>query len=73
MVLQNTGKYRADREDSNKKDAGPSSGPRSVQFAITHTVFRSTFIVVSKLNYLIICMFQGGIFRVSDSYGFGER
>ncbi|XP_026333322.1 DNA polymerase epsilon catalytic subunit A [Hyposmocoma kahamanoa] len=28
MVLQNTGKYRADREDSNKKDAGPSSGPR---------------------------------------------
>ncbi|XP_026760531.2 DNA polymerase epsilon catalytic subunit 1 [Galleria mellonella] len=28
MVLQNTGKYRGDREDSVKKDAGSSSGPR---------------------------------------------
>ncbi|KAH9641118.1 hypothetical protein HF086_000766 [Spodoptera exigua] len=28
MVLQNTGKYRADREESNKKDAGSSNGPR---------------------------------------------
>lgn len=30
MVLQNTGKYRADREDSSKKDAGTSSGARFV-------------------------------------------
>lgn len=30
MVLQNTGKYRSDREDSNKKDAGTSSGGRFV-------------------------------------------
>ncbi|KAJ2953420.1 hypothetical protein O0L34_g1009 [Tuta absoluta] len=28
MVLQNTGKYKADREDYNRKDAGPSTGPR---------------------------------------------
>ncbi|KAF9822927.1 hypothetical protein SFRURICE_012081, partial [Spodoptera frugiperda] len=28
MVLQNTGKYRADREESNRKDAGSSNGPR---------------------------------------------
>lgn len=35
MVLQNTGKYRAerdqrDRDDTGKRDAGSSSGPRSV-------------------------------------------
>lgn len=36
MVLQNTGKYRADRENSSKKDpSGPSSGPRSVKLSIT--------------------------------------
>ncbi|XP_049878007.1 DNA polymerase epsilon catalytic subunit 1 [Pectinophora gossypiella] len=28
MVLQNTGKYRAEREDPTKRDAGSSSGPR---------------------------------------------
>ncbi|XP_048486026.1 DNA polymerase epsilon catalytic subunit 1 [Plutella xylostella] len=28
MVYQNTGKYRADRNESSKKDAGTSSGPR---------------------------------------------
>ncbi|XP_063895802.1 DNA polymerase epsilon catalytic subunit 1 [Helicoverpa armigera] len=28
MVLQNTGKYRADRDDSNKREAGSSTGPR---------------------------------------------
>ncbi|XP_047033802.1 DNA polymerase epsilon catalytic subunit 1 [Helicoverpa zea] len=28
MVLQNTGKYRADRDDSKKREAGSSTGPR---------------------------------------------
>ncbi|KAJ8723761.1 hypothetical protein PYW07_007741 [Mythimna separata] len=28
MVLQNTGKYRADRDDSNRREAGSSTGPR---------------------------------------------
>nr|XP_026494308.1 DNA polymerase epsilon catalytic subunit A [Vanessa tameamea] len=28
MVFQNTGKYRAEKNDSNKRDAGPSSGSR---------------------------------------------
>ncbi|CAH0728541.1 unnamed protein product, partial [Brenthis ino] len=28
MVLHNNGKYRADKNDSNKKEAGPSTGPR---------------------------------------------
>lgn len=35
MVLQNTGKYRADKNDFNKKEAGSSSGPRFFNIFLT--------------------------------------